>query len=75
MNQHRNGISGAEAMATALGRHNVEVVVVVAGDGEVPHPPLVDLRNTAAISSGGRAVRSFESIALFETLCRDPLVQ
>jgi hypothetical protein len=29
----------------ASGNHQVEVVVVVAGDGEIPHPAVIDNRD------------------------------
>jgi hypothetical protein len=39
-------------------------VVVVAGDGEVPHPAVVDLGGGAAVGDGDGAVRGLEVLAL-----------
>jgi hypothetical protein len=64
MNQHRNSISVGEAMTTALGRDHIEVVVVVAGDGEVPHPAVVLLRDSAADHAHSAAVRGFEVLVI-----------
>jgi hypothetical protein len=41
-------------------------VVVVAGDGEVPHPPLVDLRRGAAVGDRDTAVRGRKMLAGLE---------
>jgi hypothetical protein len=48
------------------GRQHVEVVVVVAGDGEVPHPAVVDRWHRAAVGGGGRAVGGLEVLALLQ---------
>jgi hypothetical protein len=53
---------------------HVEVVVVVAGDGEVPHPPVVDGRDRAADHHGRLAVWRLEMHARFEVICRNPAV-
>jgi hypothetical protein len=42
---------------------DVEVVVVVAGDGQVPHPVVVDLRCGAAVGDRDSAVGSLEVLA------------
>jgi hypothetical protein len=53
---------------------DVEVVVVVAGDREVPHPAAVDGRDRSADHHGRLAVRGLEMHARFEVLCRNPAV-
>jgi len=45
---------------------DVEVAVVVAGDGEVPHPPVVILGRGSAVGDGEGAVRGLEVLARFE---------
>jgi hypothetical protein len=45
---------------------DVEVVVVVAGDGEVPHPAVMDGRCRAADDDGGLAVGGLEMCAGLE---------
>jgi len=52
----------------------VEVVVVVAGDGEVPHPPVMDGRGRSADDYSALAVRGLEMIAWFELFRRNPMV-
>jgi hypothetical protein len=52
----------------------VEVVVVVAGDGEVPHPAVVSGRDRASDYDRCLAVRRLEVPARFEVLCRNPAV-
>src|SRR5262249_43235288 len=42
----------------------IEVVVVVAGDGEVPHQAVMDLRGGAAVGDRGLPVRGLERLAL-----------
>ena len=51
----------------------VEVVVVVAGDGEVPHPPVVVGRNRAAVGHDLLTVGRLEVLALAELGGLDPL--
>jgi len=41
---------------------DIEVVVVVAGDGQVPHPAVVLLRSAAADYYHNLAVRSLETL-------------
>jgi len=53
---------------------HVEVVVVVAGDGQVPHPSVVLLRDGAADHGDGSAVWGLELVAYFEVFCRNPAV-
>jgi hypothetical protein len=53
---------------------HVEVVVVVAGDGEVPHPPVMDGRGRSADDYSALTVRGFEMLARFEVICRNPAV-
>src|SRR6202453_1536172 len=64
------------AIITAVGlrREDIEVVVVVAGDGEVPHPAVVEGRDRAADHHGRLAVRRLEMHARFEVFCRNPTV-
>src|SRR5579859_685195 len=57
------------------GNSYVEVVVVVAGDGEVPHPAVVDLGRGSAVGGGLDAVRGLEGFALAEFGGRDPLLR
>lgn len=64
------------ALAVAVGDgHDVEVVVVVTGNGKVPHPTVVDLRGSAAVGGGDRAVGGLEVLALLELARWPPLVQ
>jgi hypothetical protein len=56
------------------GNSYVEVVVVVTGDGQVPHPAVMDGRNRSADHYGRLAVRSLELFTRFETICRNPAV-
>jgi hypothetical protein len=53
---------------------DIEVVVVVAGDGEVPHPAVVDGRDRTSDYDGCLAVRRLEMHARFEVFCRNPAV-
>jgi hypothetical protein len=53
----------------------VEVVVVVAGDGEVPHPPVVVSRHGAAVGDRDSAVEGLEVLALLQLARGPPLVQ
>ena len=53
---------------------HVEVVVVVAGDGEVPHPSVVDGRDRTADHDRHLAVGGLEMHARFEVFCGDPAV-
>jgi hypothetical protein len=53
---------------------HVEVVVVVAGDGEVPHPAVMLGRDRPADDDRGLAVRRLEVHARFELFCRNPAV-
>src|SRR3984957_2935580 len=54
------------------GNAHVEVVVVVAGDGEVPHPSVVGGRDRACDHDGCLAVWRLEMSAWFELFCRSP---
>jgi hypothetical protein len=54
---------------------HIEVVVIVAGDGEVPHPAVVVGRDRASHYDRCLAVRGLELLARFELFSRDPLVQ
>jgi hypothetical protein len=58
-------------------RNDVEVVVVVAWDGEVPHPAVVVRRHAAAVggAGGGWPVRGVEAFALLQLGGGDPLFQ
>src|ERR1700751_2542130 len=56
------------------GRSHVEVVVVVAGDGEVPHPALVVLGGAAAVGDRDDAVTGLEAFALLEFGGLNPLL-
>jgi hypothetical protein len=47
-----------------VARNHVEVVVVVAGYGKVPHPAVMDLRGGAAVGDGEGAVGGLEVLAL-----------
>lgn len=53
----------------------VEVAVVVAGNGEVPHPAIVDPRGDAAVGGDDRAVSRLEQFALLELGRSDPPLQ
>lgn len=54
---------------------DIEVVVVVAGYGEVPHPAVVHLRGGAAVGGGDRVVGCLEVLALLQLARGYPLVQ
>ena len=54
---------------------DIEVVVVVPGDGQVPHPPVVPLRGDAAVGGCQRAVRGLEVLTLRQFVRSNPLVQ
>ena len=63
------------SVAADLHRDYVEVVVVVAGDGEVPHPAVVVPGRGSAVGGGQRAVRvlrcsPFFSLAAETHWCR-----
>ena len=47
------------ASRVSLARHHVEVVVV-AGDGEVPHPAVMHLGRGASVGKGRGAISSLE---------------
>jgi len=53
-------------------RHDVEVVVVVAGDGEVPHPAVMVRR---VGGGGGWPVGGVEVFALLQLGGGDPVLQ
>jgi hypothetical protein len=53
----------------------VEVVVVVAGDGQVPHPALVVLRGGTAVGDSCRPAGRLEVLALLQLARGTPLVQ
>ena len=53
---------------------HVEVVVVVAGDCQVPHPAVMDSRDRASDDDRRPAVRRLEMHAWFEVICRNPAV-
>jgi hypothetical protein len=53
---------------------DIEVVVAVAGDGQVPHPAVVDGRDRPADYDRRPAVRRLEMHAWFEVICRNPAV-
>ncbi len=48
---------------------DVEVVVAATGDGQIPHPAVVLLRDDAAIGDRGDAVSGLEVLALFQLAC------
>jgi hypothetical protein len=54
--------------------NHVEVVVVVAGDGEVPHPAVVGSGDRAADDGGGGAVGGKEMLTLRQFVRCNPLV-
>ena len=54
---------------------HVEVVVVVAGDCQVPHPAVMHGRGRASHHHRGLAVRRLKALTRFEVICRNPLVQ
>ena len=58
----------------SISRYDVEVVVVVAGDGEVPHPAVVDGWDRPAHDDCGLAVRRLEVHARFEVFCQNSAV-
>lgn len=64
MDEHRSG-----------GHLDIEVVIIVAGDGKVPHPAVMSLRGAPAVGGSDRAVRGLEMLARFEVICRDKFVQ
>ena len=79
VHQYRRSISRniIRVMTVALDRgasYHVEVVVVVAGDGQVPHPAVMDGRGRSADDYNALAVRGLEMIARFEVICRNPAV-
>ena len=51
---------------SGCGGVDVEVMVVVAGDGEVPHPAVVVGRGGAAACDGAHAVGGLQVLALLE---------
>jgi hypothetical protein len=53
---------------------HVEVVVVVTGDGQVPHPAVMDGRGRSADDYSNLAVSGLEMIARFEVICRNSAV-
>jgi hypothetical protein len=57
-----------------LARDDIEVVVVVAGNRQVPHPPVVDGRDRAFHHDRHLAVGCLEMHARFEVFCRNPAV-
>ena len=50
-------------------------MVVVAGDGQVPHPAVVDLWRGAAVGGGEAAVGSLEVLTFRQLVRRNPRVQ
>jgi len=63
------------AAVAGLSGDDVEVVVVVAGDSEVPHPAAMVLRSSAAVGDRSPAVSSLEGFAFAEFGGRNPLPQ
>jgi hypothetical protein len=59
----------------SISRDCVEVVVVVAGNRQVPHPAVAYLRDGAAVGDCDGAVGSFEVLALLQLARADPLLQ
>jgi len=57
------------------GNCHVEVVVVVAGDGEVPHPAVMIDRDRSSDYDRSPTVRGLELFTLFKVICRNPVVQ
>jgi hypothetical protein len=57
----------------ALCGQDVEVVVTVAGDGQVPHPAVMVGGCTAAVGVGGVAAGGAQRFTLGESGCLDPL--
>lgn len=55
------------------GCRDVEVVVVVVGDGKVPHPTVADSGDSATVSSNGHPVRGLQWLAHVEFGRLDPL--
>jgi len=54
---------------------DIEVVVVVPGDGEIPHPAVVVSWDGAAVGDRGDAVRGFEMLAFLQLGGSHPLLQ
>jgi hypothetical protein len=54
---------------------HIEVVIVVAGDGEVPHPADLVFGGVATVGDSDGAVSGFEVLALPQLARADPLVQ
>ena len=50
-------------------------MIIVAGDGKVPHPAVMSLRGAHAIGGGDRTLWGLEMAARFEVICRNPLLQ
>jgi hypothetical protein len=62
-------------VAACLRGEYVEVVVVVAGDGEVPHPAVVVSRGRTSLRYRILTVQGLEVLALLELAGGNPLVQ
>lgn len=50
-------------------------MIVVSGDGQVPHPPVMGLGSSAAIGDRDRAVSGLEMLALLKLAGGNPLLQ
>ena len=61
--------------ASQWNRDDVEVVVVVAGDGEVPHPPVMLDGDGSADDGGSGAVRGLEVLTFRYFVRRNPVVE
>jgi hypothetical protein len=75
VNQHCNGIGMAKVVITLSIRENIEVMIVVARDGKVPHPPVAVGRCRSPDHHRRLPVRSLELRTLFELTCCNELVQ
>jgi hypothetical protein len=75
MDQHWRAASfhSGTLLVSTRSRKNVEVVVVVAGDGQVPHPAVVDGRDRPADDGGEDIVGGAETLTLSLACSMQPI--
>jgi hypothetical protein len=69
------GATGSSTLASAGFGYDVEVVVIVAGHGEVPHPPVMIDRDRTTDDDRDLPVGRLQIRARFKLICRNELVQ
>ena len=72
MHQHCRGCQRKREAISGAGAY-VEVVVSVAGDGEIPHPAVAARGLGASLSDGDLPARSLQRLAFAEMTRLDPL--